>query len=596
MRDNKNLYQELVSDYQNQVTKLESIIKTVSVIRLVIFFLLVFIIYKALVSESVYYWLAFAINIISFLILLKYHSKLYNKKAFIDNLILINKEELKAIGGDNSAFGNGKDYEISGHDFSLDLDVFGNESLFQKTDRTSTIKGSQVLGKWFNNPSLNKEEIEKRQSAAQELTPLITFRQFFRARGMATKEVISEINFLEKWFETENIFFPKLIFRLLTIIFPLLNIIGIVLFSFDILPGKILVLLLLLSLGIVGVFIKKINLIHQNLSKRTALLEKYIHILKIIENQDFKSDLLQETKIKIGKNKDLASESIKELSQILSALDTRLNVFAGILLNAVLLWDIQQVRRLEKWKSKHAIELKQWFEAIAEIDALCSISNLSFNNPKWTFPMVNSNNIWAFNNIRHPLMRTEVCIANDFNVDKIPHLKVITGANMAGKSTYLRTIGSNMILAMIGAPVHADKMNFTPINIISSLRTTDSLMKNESYFYAEIKRLQIIVNRLKNGEHLFVLLDEILKGTNSKDKEQGSKALLRQLINYKTVGIIATHDLSLGKLEQEFSPNIKNQCFEVDINGDELSFDYKIRFGVAKNMNASFLLKKMGIV
>jgi len=362
------------------------------------------------------------------------------------------------------------------------------------------------------------------------------------------------------------------------------------------LPGKIITAMLLISLAIVGIFTKKINPIHVSLSKRTALLEKYVHILKLIENQDFKSDLLQEIKLKIEKNKELASDSIMELSQILSALDTRLNVFAGVLLNAILLWDIQQVWRAEKWKTENAINLKAWFNAIAELDALCSISNLSFNNPNWIYPTLNKNDVWEFKNIRHPLMKTENCVPNSFQVENIPHLKVITGANMAGKSTYLRTIGSNMILAMIGAPVHSESMNFTPIQIISSLRTTDSLMKNESYFYAEIKRLQLIVNRLREGEQLFVLLDEILKGTNSKDKEQGSKALLRQLINLKTVGIIATHDLSLGKLEEEFSPNIQNQCFEVDIKNDELSFDYTIRPGVAKNMNASFLLKKMGIV
>lgn len=596
MKENKDIYLKLLSDYENQVTKLESTIKTVSIIRLSLFVLLIFFIYKSLETESVYYWLAFAISLISFLILLKYHSKLFNRRSFIEKLVIINKEELQAIEGDISAFGAGEEYEIPGHDFSLDLDIFGKNSIFQMTNRTATVKGSQVLGEWLNRPSLNNEEIEKRQEAAKELSPLISFRQYFIARGMGAKEIPSEIDFLEKWQEKENIFYPKLIFKLLTIIWPIINIIGIVLFSIDILPGKIIIAMLLLSLGIVGIFTKKINQIHINLSKRTALLEKYVNILKLIENQDFKSDLLQELKIKTERNKETASESIKKLSLILSALDTRLNVFAGILLNAILLWDIQQVWRAEKWKSENAKKLQQWFEAIAEIDALCSISNLSFNNPNWIFPTLNKDDVWEFNNIRHPLMKTDICVANSFKVEKIPHLKVITGANMAGKSTYLRTIGSNMVLAMIGAPVHSESMNFTPIQIISSLRTTDSLMKKESYFYAEIKRLQFIVNRLRDGEQLFVLMDEILKGTNSKDKEQGSKALLRQLINLRTVGIIATHDLSLGKLEEEFYPNIHNQCFEVDIKNDELSFDYTIRPGVAKNMNASFLLKKMGIV
>jgi DNA mismatch repair ATPase MutS len=250
---------------------------------------------------------------------------------------------------------------------------------------------------------------------------------------------------------------------------------------------------------------------------------------------------------------------------------------------------------MEKWKEQHAAEMEKWFEVIADFDALCGLANVSYNNPHWTFPQLSDDNTYKMNQIRHPLMKTETCVPNDFEVNKVPALQVITGANMAGKSTYLRTIGSNMILAMVGAPVHASAMIFTPIKLISSLRTTDSLAKSESYFYAEIKRLQMIVNRLKRGEKMLILLDEILKGTNSKDKEQGSRQLLLQLLKLKAIGIIATHDISLGEMSKTHGEWISNQCFEVDIMDDQLVFDYRIRSGVAQNMNASFLLKKMGI-
>ncbi len=589
-------YQQLLSKYEEQKLKLETKIRAISMVRLAIFILLLFVIYKSFVTHQIFYWWLSAISLIVFLVLVKAHAKLFNKKTFINNLLKINKDEISSLKGDYSAFGDGKEYEIMGHDFSLDLDVFGKNSLFQFTDRTSTYKGSQLLANWFNNPSINTEEILQRQQSAAELSKLINFRQHFKARGMSVKETAKQISFLEKWYKVPNLFFSKIVFKILLIIIPIINVSSIILFSMDVLNGKILSLLLLMSLGIVGIYTKKINTIHINLSKRTTLLEKYITILKLIESQDFKSTLLKNISKTIETNKETASESISKLSKILAAFDTRLNIFAGILLNAILLWDIQQVWKMEKWKSIHAKELSHWFEAIAKIDALNSIANIKYNNPQWIFPEINNSNKWIFEAMRHPLMKTDDCIPNNFVVEHIPHLNVITGANMAGKSTYLRTIGSNMILAMIGAAVNAEKMNFQPIQIISSLRTTDSLIKNESYFYAEIKRLQLIVDRLRNGERLFVLLDEILKGTNSKDKEQGSKALLRQLLKLNAIGIIATHDLSLGKLEEEFYPNIENYCFEVDIKNDELSFDYKIRPGIAKNMNASFLLKKMGIV
>jgi len=590
-------YHKFISEYKIQKNKLESQIRLVSIIRLLLFLLILFFVYEIMVNEVIYYWWgALFVAIIIFIFSIRYHGKLFNKKTFFEYLLQINKEELKAMSGDISSFGKGEEYEIPEHNFSLDLDVFGKESLFQMLDRTCTVKGSILLGKWFNTPEIDHKAIIERQEAVKELSSLLTFRQFFKARGMFVKEKASEIDFLEKWNEKENIFFPKFAFKVLYITFSILNIGGILLYSFDLLPGNILITILIISLAIVGIFTKKINKIHSNLSKRTALLEKYIQILELIERTDFKSQLLKQIKAKIESKEDSASKNIKHLSKILGALDTRLNIFAGVLLNAIFLWDIQQVWRVEKWKNTHAGHLKLWFEAIAEFDALNSIANLSFNNPNWCFPQPNNNNIWDIESARHPLMKTDACVPNDFFVKQIPHLKVITGANMAGKSTYLRTIGSNMVLAMIGAPVHAKRMIFTPISIVSSLRTTDSLVKNESYFYAEIKRLQFIVERLRKGERLFVLLDEILKGTNSKDKEQGSRALLRQLVNLQTVGIIATHDLSLGKLEEEYSPMIQNQCFEVDIINEELYFDYKIRPGVAKNMNASFLLKKMGIV
>jgi DNA mismatch repair ATPase MutS len=192
-------------------------------------------------------------------------------------------------------------------------------------------------------------------------------------------------------------------------------------------------------------------------------------------------------------------------------------------------------------------------------------------------------------------MKRETCVRNDIEVAKRPYFLIITGANMSGKSTYLRTIGVNFVLACLGAPVCADALCLSPAVLFTSLRTSDSLNENESYFYAELKRLKMIIDRLESGEKLFIILDEILKGTNSVDKQKGSLALVQQLLRLQSCGIIATHDLLLGSLEAEFPDHIKNYCFEADIAGNKLNFSYRIKEGIAQNMNATFLMRKMGI-
>ena len=260
-----------------------------------------------------------------------------------------------------------------------------------------------------------------------------------------------------------------------------------------------------------------------------------------------------------------------------------------------MLSDILQMRRLEYWQNKHKKEMKKWFEVVEEFDSLNSFSNFYFNNKYASFPVFQKEEFSIkAENLGHPLINLSKRVNNSIQINPGEFI-VITGANMAGKSTFLRTIVVNMILAMCGAPVCAEKFSFKPIQIFTSIRTSDSLHKNESYFYSELKRLKRIIEALKSNTRLFVVLDEILKGTNSKDKHKGSEALIKQFISLNTSGIVATHDVALGKLEESFPVNIKNKSFEVDINKDQLSFNYKLRDGVSKNMNATILMKEMGI-
>jgi DNA mismatch repair ATPase MutS len=287
----------------------------------------------------------------------------------------------------------------------------------------------------------------------------------------------------------------------------------------------------------------------------------------------------------------------QQLKSLVEQFEYRQNILVGFFLNSVLLWDIRCVYRLWNWHDLHHQKLADWLEVISETDALISLANFANNHPGFVYPEIHESGFsFHAEKMGHPLLRENKRVCNDFEINGWSKVLIVTGANMAGKSTFLRTVGVNLILARTGAPVCAVKMIFTPIEIYTNMRTTDSLLKDESYFFAELKRIKGVLDLLQKGERIFVILDEMLKGTNSVDKLNGSKELLRKLVQFKSVSLIATHDLKLSEMEAEFPGQIFNKCFEIRIENDELVFDYKLSNGVTKTMNATFLMKKMGII
>ncbi|VAW28652.1 MutS-related protein, family 1, partial [hydrothermal vent metagenome] len=314
------------------------------------------------------------------------------------------------------------------------------------------------------------------------------------------------------------------------------------------------------------------------------------------EEKAFGSKIMKEAVRTLVEGEASAFKAVRQLSGISKAFDYRLNMFAGFFLNIFFMWDILQSLRLEIWKNQYGDRLSLWFEALAQVDELCSLAGFAFQHPEAVFPKVVPKDFRVQGkNLKHPFIDPAVCVGNPVNIDSWSRFHIITGANMAGKSTYLRTIGINYVLAMTGAPVLADSFVFTPVQLFTGIKTSDSLQDGESYFFAELKRLKEIIVRLENGEKLFIILDEILRGTNSKDKQKGSKSLLRQFVRLGASGLIATHDLALGDLAADFPENVINKRFEVEIEHDQLQFDYLLKEGVAQNLNATFLMKKMGI-
>jgi hypothetical protein len=536
------------------------------------------------------------LHITIFVILMVRHTLLSNKKIYAEALIELCSNELKGLDYNFSAFDGAPDKINSEHPFCLDLDIFGEHSFFQSINRTVTAMGHERLANWFIFPLTKKESIQQRQEAVKELTPLIELRQNFYVNGILRPgEPQDDTRLLSYLLNTPAFFAGSLFWKTSIRIIPILWMTVLVCFILGYISLSLISVLFLLSALIAYSRIKQINKLHQAVNKLERILITYSGLIRSIENKSFTSMILSGINRQLTCKKGSASQIIKKLSTHIGVLDQR-STFTGILLNIFTFREIRTSIAIEQWKLEHGPEAKGWCDALAYFDALSSLAGFAFNHPDYSYPTLTDSYFkMSGKALGHPLIHRDVCVKNNITIEQSSRFLIITGANMAGKSTYLRTVGINFLLATIGAPVCADKLTIYPAHLMTSLRTSDSLISNESYFFAELKRLKMIIDRLQKGEKLFIILDEILKGTNSIDKQKGSLALIKQLLTYNTCGIIATHDLALGSLEHDFPTQIKNYRFEADITNDTLSFSYQLREGVAQNMNACFLMRNMGI-
>ena len=580
-----NTYQDIIKSAEQKLGKAKQQIYRIGTLRLILF--------VASIAGVIHFWDngwivitgVVALTFVPFLFLVKLHNRLFYQKEYLEKKIEINRQELQAIEYDSSSFDSGEEFINPAHLYSYDLDVFGERSLFQYINRTSTDLGKKRLAAWLNTHLENKAEIEKRQKAVRELAPELKMRQRFRILGLLYKGKSADEEEIKAWADSPSYYRNHAILRALPFIVPAINIIFITLAIAGIVSGTV------PGIIFVGFFLLSFAF-SRGITKMQALYGKKLQI----EEKEYHSAVLQEIKELVGGDKQTASQAVKKLTALMNALDQRNNMLMSFVLNGALFWELRQIMRIEAWKEKHASELPSWLKAIGEMDAYCSLATFAYNHPEYIYPQITSTPFsMEAEALGHPLMNRDKCVCNDIDIAKRPFFIIITGANMAGKSTYLRTVGINYLLACIGAPVWAKRMKLYPSRLITSLRTSDSLTDNESYFFAELKRLKLIIDKLNAGEELFIILDEILKGTNSTDKQKGSFALIKQFMALQANGIIATHDLMLGTLINLFPEDIRNYCFEAEITNNELTFSYQMKNGVAQNMNACFLMKKMGI-
>lgn len=592
----ENHYTERLSLTKGQLQQVKKQIFRISMLRLSLFIAGVAGIYFFF-SQTPLLIVCICLTFLPLFILVKIHNRFFIRKEWLETQAHIIQEELQALSGDYSSFEDGKEYVNPEHPYSFDLDIFGRRSLFQSINRTCTFFGKVRLAEWLQNHLHEKTSIEKRQEMVREISEHTLFREQFRVAGLVHHGQSSDAEKIEAWSQSPAQYlharWVKAFIWGVPVINSLLLITSLAEWTSFSWLGLSFGIFLVLSFGI----IKRATYIQETYGKQLKSLNGYARLIALAKAEDWKSAGMQELMERFNLNGQSPIQALQQLSKELDRLDLRNNQFLYVLLEGSIFFQLQEIVRIERWKARYGQHINEWLETVGKLDALCSLGTFAYNHPQYTYPELTEKPFcFLATQMGHPLMPASQCVKNDATIPSRPFFLIITGANMAGKSTYLRTIGVNYLLACVGTPVCCEKLKLHPNQLITSLRTSDSLSDNESYFFAELKRLKRIIDLLNQGQQLFIILDEILKGTNSMDKQKGSFDLIRQFMQLKANGIIATHDLLLGSLIKQFPEEIRNYCFEADIKENELTFSYKLREGVAQNMNACFLMKKMGII
>ena len=588
------IYNEKVIQYKTELERLKKNYNLISFFRFLSLILFLFFGYYFYTTSEFIYSILSVISLISFGYFIKLHDKNKYLKKINEALIKINQEELSYVNRKTIPFENGFEFNNYNHLYCFDLDIFGNYSLFQNLNRTATFIGKKRLADQLLT-LLPNEEILKNQESVKELDKKLDWRQNFFAISKITKDSKSVFETLLKWSRSEAKSFQKY-YEIISIVSPLL-LMGCVtgfLITKDQTYLSYVTTLFLFNLTIIRNFLKRIKAEINDAENIDKIINQYSLIVQKIENETFASEKLIELQQNLKFNNQSASQHLKELSKLFSQMDIFFNVMATILFNGLFLFHLHILKQLISWKKENASQLETWLEVIGEFEMLNSLANLSYNNSDYSYPELNDKFEISFDNLSHPLLNPKNRIGNTVNFQPKSFV-ILTGSNMSGKSTFLRSLGINMVLAGIGSSVCASKSTVHPMPILVSMRLSDSLADSESYFFAEIKRLKQIMESLEE-KRSFVLLDEILRGTNSDDKRNGTIEVVKKMIQKNAIGAIATHDIEVCLTTNDYPNQLTNKCFEVEIVNNDLHFDYKLRDGICKNRSASFLMQKMGVI
>ena len=589
MQDAPSFYNTEIQKFTTELSKLKKQLLASSMTRLFVFLAACFGVYFLYGNTK----LVVAIVLIAialFLFMVSRHSNLQNKRDKLKELIKINKIELQVLKRDFHELPDGENYKDPLHFYSQDIDLFGKGSFYQYINRTALSQGSDTLAAVLTENTI--DNISNKQESIAELAQMPSWRQNFSATAALAKTETST-HTIVSWLKTYMPFVPKMM-KFVPMAFSAISVLLVVFYFLDFVLESVLLYWLLFGIILTGVFSKKIMNLGTATGKIQSTFQQYNQLLTLIEEKEFTSEILKAKKEQILSQGRKTSLVLQDFSKLLSRLDQNNNLIFLIFGNGFFLSGLSTCLKVENWITNNGSSVAEWFKVIAYFDAQNSLGNFVFNHPTYNFPVIaDKGTALKSENAGHPLLNPEKSVLNDFEI-KNEEFFIITGANMAGKSTFLRTVSLQVVMANVGLPVCATTATYVPVKLITSMRTTDSLTDDESYFFSELKRLKFIVDEIQHDRY-FIVLDEILKGTNSTDKAEGSRKFVERLVASNATGIIATHDLSLCEVAKEL-PEVKNHYFDAEIINNELHFDYTFKDGICQNMNASFLLKKMGIV
>ena len=593
-----NFYQEEISKKSEDIKSLNNIINIISALRLAIVLITIGLAYYFYKEENILLLTSSVIiGFLVFIIVAIFHNRKIKKRKECELYINVNKKGINRINGNfKEQEDKGEEFLDDKHPFISDLDVFGRNSLFQMINSTTTKFGRERLSEILSLKYMpKKSEITDRQDAIKELGKKVKWRQDLEVKSTLKKSGVKDIYELLAWAESNKDIKP--LFKIVPYIFIGITMISIILVVLRILPISYLILVFMINYLVVKMLTKDLAEVISLFSVHKRDIEAYTNILSLIENEDFESNLLKDLKKKLCNENKNALKEMKALKSLVDWLGDSSGNAYYLLLNVTILSDTFILRNLEEWRNLNGKNLKEWLEIMGEIEALASISNLAFDFESWSFPEICDEDKVEGVDVAHPILG-ERAVSNSFALDSkngvSRKVALITGSNMSGKSTFLRTIGVNLLLSYIGAPTCAKKFTCSIFSIYTCMRTKDNLEESISSFYAEILRIKILIEAAKNGEKVFFLLDEIFKGTNSRDRHDGAKVLINQLVNNGAMGLVSTHDLELCDLE-ESRKWLKNYNFQEYYEDNKIKFDYKLREGRSKTQNAVHLMKIAGI-